>query len=224
MIETPKKVREIYEDIQKKLFYMIPEKWDELYLYASVIERFGDVETGELFFYYIPKGLLRKNPINVYEIPNKFNLEESQYMRLVEILYDKIKELRRLYKKLEHGNTWSNLTITIKDMRFTIEYNYEDLQNSEFDSFQRHIIWRSKYLGMGYDKVGKAEREILNKYSVQLDNERIEKYEENIYINNIKNIVDYSTENYESADSVEYVAAKDTKKRKNQILSFSDDE
>lgn len=224
MIETPKKVREIYEDIQKKLFYMIPEKWDELYLYASVIERFGDVETGELFFYYIPKGLLRKNPINVYEIPNKFNLEESQYMRLVEILYDKIKELRRLYKKLEHGNTWSNITISIKDMKFTIEYNYEDLQNSEFDSFQRHIIWRSKYLGMGPDKVGKKEREILDKYAIQLNEVRTEKYEENIYINDIKNIVDYSTENYESTDNVEYVASKDSKKRKNQILSFSDDE
>ena len=55
MLKTTKKIKEIYEDIQKKIFYMIPEKWDELYLYASVIERFGSIETGELFFYYIPK-------------------------------------------------------------------------------------------------------------------------------------------------------------------------
>lgn len=224
MLETPKKVREIYEDIQKKLLYMIPEKWEELYLYSSVIERFGDVETGELFFYYIPKGLLRKNPVNVYEIPNKFNLEENQYLRLVEILYNKIKELHRIYKKLEHGNTWSNLTITIKDMKFTVEYNYEDLFNNKFDSYQRHIIWRSKYLGMGPDKVGKEEREVLNRYSSQMDTYRTEKYEENIYVGEIKNLVDFSTDETEITDKVEYVASKDTKKTKNQILSFIDDE
>ena len=101
MLKTTKKIKEIYEDIQKKIFYMIPEKWDELYLYASVIERFGSIETGELFFYYIPKGILRKNPINVYEIPAKFNLEEAEYLRLVDLLYSKIKELREEFKKIE---------------------------------------------------------------------------------------------------------------------------
>ena len=104
MLKTTRKIKEIYEDIQKKLFYMIPEKWDELYLYASVIERFGKVETGELFFYYIPKGILRKNPINVYEIPTKFNLEEGEYLRLVELLYDTIKGLRNEHKKQERKN------------------------------------------------------------------------------------------------------------------------
>ncbi|MBR3255461.1 MAG: DUF600 family protein [Clostridia bacterium] len=219
MIETPRKVKEIYEDIQKKLLYMIPEKWDELYLYASVIERFGNVETGELFFYYIPKGFLRKNPINVYEIPNRFNLEESQYLRLVEILYDKIKELRREYKQLENGHTWSNLTISIKNLKFKVVYNYEDLQNSEFDSYQRHIIWRSKYLGMSSDKVGKEEKSVLDQYYRSIDELlRTETYEEGIYIKDVKNIVDYSTENYESTQNVEYVASKDSKPRKNQIL------
>ena len=126
MLKTTKKIKEIYEDIQKKIFYMIPEKWDELYLYASVIERFGSIETGELFFYYIPKGILRKNPINVYEIPAKFNLEEAEYLRLVDLLYSKIKELREEFKKIEKGRTWSNLTISIKNMRFHIKYDYEE--------------------------------------------------------------------------------------------------
>lgn len=224
MLKTTQKIKEIYEDIQRKIFYMIPEKWDELYLYASVIERFGNVETGELFFYYIPKGLLRKNPINVYEIPAKFNLEETEYLRLVELLYDKIKELRNEFKKQENGRTWSNLTITIKDLKFLVEYNYEDLQNSEFDSYQRHIIWRSKYLNMGLEKVSKDEREIIKRYETgQRNLVRVETYEEGIYIKNIKNMVDYNTENYESSQNVEYVASKNSNKRKNQIL-MSDDE
>lgn len=224
MLNNTRKIKEIYEDIQRKIFYMIPEKWDEVYLYASVIERFGNVETGELFFYYIPKGILKKNPINVYEIPSRFNLEEVEYLRLVELLYDKIKELRKEFIKIEKGKTWSNLTITIKDMKFLVEYNYEDLQNSDFDSFQRHIIWRSKYLGKNMERVSKAEREILRRYDLSEESmHKVERYEEGIYIKDIKNMVDFETENYESSQNVEYVASKNAKKRKNQIL-MSDDE
>ena len=224
MLNTTRKIKDLYEDIQRKIFYMIPEKWDEVYLYASVIERFGNVETGELFFYYIPKGILRKNPINVYEIPSKFNLDESEYLRLVELLYDKIKELRNEFKKLEKGKTWSNLTISIKNLKFSVEYDYEDLQNSEFDSYQRHIIWRSKYLNMDLEKVSKEEREILKRYyNGEKNLIRTEQYEEGIYIKDIKNMVDYDTENYESTQNVEYVASKNSKKTKNQIL-MSDDE
>lgn len=224
MLKTTKKIKEIYEDIQRKIFYMIPEKWDELYLYASVIERFGSIETGELFFYYIPKGILRKNPINVYEIPTKFNLEEAEYLRLVDLLYSKIKELREEFKKLEEGRTWSNLTITIKDMKFYVEYNYEDLQNTEYDSYQRHIIWRSKYLNQGIEKVNKEDKEILKKYyNGQKSLIRTEEYEEGIYIKDVKNIVDFETEDYESTQNVEYVASKNAKKSKNQILMSEDD-
>ena len=122
MLEHTQKIEELYEDIQKRLFYMIPEKWDKLYLYASVMESLGKVETGELFFYYIPKGLLKKNPVNVYEIPSKFNLDEKEYLKLVELLYKKIKELRKEFKKIKQNDKlWSNLTISIKNMKFKEE-------------------------------------------------------------------------------------------------------
>ncbi len=224
MLKTTRKIKGIYEDIQKMLFYMIPEKWEELYLYASVIERFGNVETGELFFYYIPKGILRKNPVNVYEISSKFNLEEGEYLRLVELLYDKIKELRNEHKKQER-KTWSNLTIIIKNMKFRVEYDYEDIQNSEFDSFQRHIIWRSKYLNIGMEKVNKAERTILERYyNMDRTSIKTDEYEENIYIKDVKNMVDYQTENYETTQNVEYMASKNDKKRKNQILMMDEEQ
>ena len=95
MLNHTKKIKEIYEDIQRMLFYMIPEKWENLYLYSSVQELAGGVQTGELFFYYIPKGIFRKNPVNVYEIPAKFNLDESEYLKLVKILFEKIKRIKR---------------------------------------------------------------------------------------------------------------------------------
>ena len=77
---------------------MIPEKWDKIYLYASIIDQINNLQTGELYFYYYPKGILKKNPVNVYEIPYKFNLEEEMYLKLVEKLYNSIKELRKLFK------------------------------------------------------------------------------------------------------------------------------
>ena len=55
----------------------------------------GEKEAGELFFYYVPKGILKKKPVNVYEIPSKFNIDETEYLKLVDALYSKIKELRK---------------------------------------------------------------------------------------------------------------------------------
>ena len=48
MLRHTQKIKELYEEIQKHIYSMIPEKWESLYLYASVIE--GEKETGELFF------------------------------------------------------------------------------------------------------------------------------------------------------------------------------
>ena len=38
MLRTTKNMRDKYEKIQYSLFDLIPERWDEIYLYASVID------------------------------------------------------------------------------------------------------------------------------------------------------------------------------------------
>ena len=43
MLNNTKRIKEIYKEIQKRIFYAIPGKWDELYLYASIIDRFGNM-------------------------------------------------------------------------------------------------------------------------------------------------------------------------------------
>ena len=50
---------------------------------------------------------------------------------------------------------------------------------------------------------------------------RRERYETGIYIKNIKNIVDYDTESYDSEQNIEYVATKNEKAR-NQIIMPGD--
>ena len=215
MLNHTKKIKEIYEDIQKRLYYMIPEKWDKLFLYSSIIDKENGGQTGELYFYYIPKGILKKKPVNVYEIPNRFNLDEDEYMKLVKILYIKIKKLREEFRKSETGSLWTNITISIQNMKFKVEYNYEDLEHSRFNSYERHIIWRYEYLGIGEEQVNKKDKEILERYLTgpQLLT-RKEKYEAGIYIREVENKIEYNTdENIEARDGEEK-----KQKRKNQLL------
>lgn len=218
MLKHTHKIKEKYEEIQRRIFYMIPEKWEELYLYASITDRLGNMQTGEMFFYYIPKGLIKRKPINVYEIPSRFNIDENAYSELVNILYDSLKELRELFRDTNQ-KVWSNLTICIKSFKFKIEYSYDDLLENEFNNEERHIIWKYKYLGLRVDNCNKIEKEVIKKYLKQRKYEtKNEKYEEGIYIKDIKNIVDYETEDYDSTQNVEYVASRNNSISQNQIL------
>jgi len=218
MLKHTQKIKEKYEEIQRKIFYMIPEKWEELYLYASIVDRLGNMQTGEMFFYYIPKGLIKRKPVNVYEIPSRFNIDENDYQELVNILYEALKDLRELFRDTNQ-KVWSNLTISIKSFKFKIIYNYDDLSKSNFSNEERHIIWRHKYLGLNLYNCNKEEKEVLQRYLLGRKNEtKNETFETGIYIKNIKNIVDYETEDYESIQNVEYVASKNNNVRQNQIL------
>ena len=196
MLNHTKQIKEMYEEIQRKLLYLIPEKWESIYLYSSVIEEGKKEPTGELFFYYIPKGIFRKNPVNVYEVPSKFNIDEKQYVDLVQKLYDDIKQLREEFKRTTPGEMWSNLTISITNMKFRAEYSYEDLVNNAFNSYERHVIWRYKYLGIGPEQVSKKDKDILYRYFNGARNlEEIEEYSAGIYIEqDTKNIIEYNTQ------------------------------
>ena len=217
MLNHTKKIKEIYEEIQRTLYYMIPEKWDKLYLYSSILdEPDQEGKTGELFFYYVPKGIFRKKIVNVYEIPSKFNLDENQYLKLVQLLYGKIKELQKEFKKSERGEIWTNLTMSIQNLKFKVEYDYTDLKHSVFNSYERHVIWRYENLGIGEEQVNKEDKQILKRYKLGPKTlAKKEHYDAGIYIRDVENIVAYSTENYDNKDEVEEVE----KKPKNQILS-----
>ena len=97
-------IKDLYSEIRKCLFYMIPEKWDSIFLYASIFEGIQNLETGEMFFYYFPKGILRKEPVNVYEIPNKFNIEEDEYLNYLSLGYKVIWDENRIYFPIENGD------------------------------------------------------------------------------------------------------------------------
>ncbi len=159
----PKSLRMAHEDVQQRIFAMLPEKWDRLYLYASIIDHFNNLQTGEMFFFYYPKGVLRKRPVNVYEVPTKFNIDEKQYFNMADELYASIKRLREECINNKE-KPWTNLTISIEDLKYKVEYSYEELKASEYDSNARHIIWAYKYLDTPYESLNRKERKIVDEY------------------------------------------------------------
>ncbi len=234
---TTSEIRTIYEKIQKQLFYMIPEKWDRVYLYASVLDHHNNMQTGEMFFYYYPKSILRKNPVNVYEVPNKFNIDEQAYLRLAEKLYKEIKRLRTYLIKMGE-EPWSNLTIRIQDFKFNIDYSYEDLVDSSYTSYDRHLIWRYKYLNVPISSYSKKDRRMLERYLEKEGyyNQNITTYSEGLYRVPVSNIIDYNhvSADYQYNEEQQYIKRKriniddevvpnqkDTKKPKEYLVADS---
>ena len=198
---------------------MIPERWNSLYLYASIYEDKGQ-ETGEMYFYYFPKGLFKKNPVNVYEIPKKFNIEEKSYMRLASELYKLIKELRHRCMVLDKTN-WSNITISIENVDFLVEYNSDDLKRSIYSSDDRRKIWQYKYLEYPLDRFKKSERQMIENY-IQEEEQGLHGvtiYSETFYQEHAHNNIQYDiteeVERYITDD--ELVVIKKEEKELNKI-------
>ena len=221
MVDTDE-IKAIYKEIQKKLYYMIPEKWTKLYLYASITEKAYAVPVGEMYFYYFPKGILKKNPVNVYEIPTKFNLDENQYLRLVKNLYSSIVKLRKIYKR-EKQKLWTNITISIENFKFNIEYNYEALDNREESNYERHILWRYERLGLDINSFSKKDKKIIEKHLVEnnFNTEKVEKYSEPLYQKPVKNSFDYQKPIFESIQNADIMHDLESEEYNisNQILA-----
>lgn len=197
LLNTPE-IKKIYENIQKKLFYMIPEKWESVYLYSSIIERINSLETGEMFFYYFPKSVIKKNPVNVYEIPARFNIDDDEYLKLADGLYGEIKNLRDEFIN-NFESPWSNVTISIANFKFRIEFNYENLNDSEYTNYERHLIWKYRYLQVPLTSFNKKERQKIEQYLIDTRYVKTEVsvYEEAIYKKPVKNIINYNKEDKE---------------------------
>lgn len=219
MLNNTKKIKEIYEEIQKKIFYAVPGKWEELYLYASIIERLGKVETGEMYFYFMPKGILKRKFINVYEVPNKYDIEEDEYLKLINLLYNDIKKLREEFKNSGQP-VWSNITISICNNKFKIHYNYDKIIGSAEEYYSHHIFWRYEYLGI--EPHNKQEKLEIDNYlkNRRKGNKKDEEYETGIYLKRKNNIITFDTTDFKDTQRVEYLATKEQQEKiKNQIIS-----
>lgn len=212
MYSTPE-MKKIYTGIQHQLNNLIPEKWESIYLYSSVIKPMSNIETWEMYFYYIPQGIIKKNPINVYEVPGKFNVDEEEYLELVDNLCNTIKNLRKQYIS-SYEKEWSNMVIAIKDSQFLVEYNNDNLLKSKYRSKDRQLIFKHKYLNIPLQRFSKKERKIVQEY---LNNEEYkmvyDRYFEYIKKEEIHNYIEFERDNKITEDlySTDLVYAEESK-------------
>ncbi len=213
--------KNLYAEIQKKLFYIIPEKWDKIFLYASITDIQNNRPKGEMFFYYFPKGIIKKKAVNGYEIPSLFDIDEQEYSKFIQDLYQTINKLREILIKHKR-RVWTNIIISIENYQFKIEYGYENLALMPFDSYERHIIWRYQYIDDHIELYPKKDKEIIEKYIMfitQHGKPIREGYVEGIYKLPVKNIIDYEKIlTVDEAIAQNRVANKTKKKKKINIL------
>lgn len=190
MLDTLK-TKELYTKIQSQLGILIPEKWESIYLYAGINTQLKEEQTWELYFYYFPKKVLKRNPINVYEIPSNFNIEEKEYLQRVQNLCDTIKLLYKEYKN-NNQKLWKNITIIMQSDKFIVHYSYKNQKN--YSNNENHIIWKYKYLNVPIEQFSRKEKSIINSYLKSNIIEDIETEECEISGNYIYSEIGYNVE------------------------------
>lgn len=151
-----KEIIDLYDLIIAKLANLVLENWKEIYLYVSFFEN----KKGELYFYYFPKKIIKTKPINCYEIPEKFGIDENAFNNKLTELYSILEELNNNYVVPK----CTNATIQLTNDIFKIKYSYEDLVNSKYDDAQRRVMWAYKYLGIPIESMSISERSLIETY------------------------------------------------------------
>ena len=220
------KALEIASQIQELIYYIIPEKWKNIELYISMPD--ARIRKGEMFFYYLPNSIFKRQYINCYEVPYMFNISEKEYSDIMSKLYNKFMILKEELNK--NNRQVEEIYVHITKEKYVYEIatdnvrlrkeNIENNMLNLFTSYENHIIWR--YLNLGIFPDDRKEKEIIGRYLdtniADLLNEEIEF---DIIEENIKSIVDF-----EKILTVEEAIARSIyeNKNKNKNKKYNDKE
>lgn len=225
------KALEIASQIQELIYYIIPEKWKNIELYISMPD--SRIRKGELFFYYLPNSIFKRQYINCYEVPYMFNISEKEYSDIMSKLYNKFmilkeelnknnRQVEEIYVHITKTNymmeiATDNIVLKKKDIRRNMLMLYS--------SYQNHIIWR--YLNLNILPDDKKEKNIITRYlNTVFPNLENEKISFDIIDENIKSIVDFEkilTVEEAIARSI-YENKKKEKKKKEELFDNYNEE
>ena len=225
------KALEIASQIQELIYYIIPEKWKNIELYISMPD--SRIRKGELFFYYLPNSIFKRQYINCYEVPYMFNISEKEYSDIMSKLYNKFmilkEELNKNNRQIEEiyvhitkeKYVYEIATDNVRLRKENIERNMLNL----FSSYENHIIWR--YLNLNIIPDDKKEKNIITRYlNTVFPNLENEKISFDIIDENIKSIVDFEkilTVEEAIARSI-YENKKKEKKKKEELFDDYNEE
>lgn len=230
--ETDKAI-EIASQIQELIYYIIPEKWKNIELYISMPDI--GIRKGEMFFYYLPNSIFKRQYINCYEVPYMFNISEKEYSDIMSKLYNKFMILKEELNK--NNRNVEEIYVHITKDKYVMEIATDDIilkkndirknMHMLYSSYENHIIWR--YINLNILPDERRDKEIIRKYLnseyYTLEKELIE-FE--VINQNIKSIIDFEkvlTVEEAIARSIYEKKAKDNiKKVKNEEELFKNDD
>jgi hypothetical protein len=229
--ETDKAI-EIASQIQELIYYIIPEKWKNIELYISMPDM--GIRKGEMFFYYLPNSIFKRQYINCYEVPYMFNISEKEYSDIMSKLYNKFMILKEELNK--NNRNIEEIYVHITKDKYVMEIATDDIILKKKDirkntlmlysSYENHIIWR--YINLNILPDEKRDKEIIRKY-LNSEYSTLEKelIEFEVINQNIKSIIDFEkvlTVEEAIARSIYEKKAKDNiKKVKNEEELFKND-
>ena len=190
------KALEIASQIQELIYYIIPEKWKNIELYISMPDM--GIRKGEMFFYYLPNSIFKRQYINCYEVPYMFNISEKEYSDIMSKLYNKFMILKEELNK--NNRNVEEIYVHITKDKYVMEIATDDIILKKNDirknmlmlysSYENHIIWR--YINLNILPDEKKEKEIITRYlNSEYYNLEKEIIEFDIIDENIKSIVDF---------------------------------
>lgn len=223
--ETDKAI-EIASQIQELIYYIIPEKWKNIELYISMPDI--GIRKGEMFFYYLPNSIFKRQYINCYEVPYMFNISEKEYSDIMSKLYNKFMILKEELNK--NNRNVEEIYVHITKDKYVMEIATDDIILKKKDirknmlmlysSYENHIIWR--YINLNILPDEKRDKEIIRKY-LNSEYSTLEKelIEFEVINQNIKSIIDF-----EKVLTVEEAIARSIyeKKAKDNIKKVKDEE
>jgi len=143
--ETDKAI-EIASQIQELIYYIIPEKWKNIELYISMPDM--GIRKGEMFFYYLPNSIFKRQYINCYEVPYMFNISEKEYSDIMSKLYNKFMILKEELNK--NNRNVEEIYVHITKDKYVMEIATDDIilkkkdirknMNSEYSTLEKELI------------------------------------------------------------------------------------
>ena len=220
------KALEIASQIQELIYYIIPEKWKNIELYISMPD--ARIRKGEMFFYYLPNSIFKRQYINCYEVPYMFNISEKEYSDIMSKLYNKFMILKEELNK--NNRNVEEIYVHITKDKYVMEIATDDIILKKNDirknmlmlysSYENHIIWR--YINLNILPDEKRDKEIIRKY-LNSEYSTLEKelIEFEVINQNIKSRIDF-----EKVITVEEAIARSIyeKKAKNNIKKVKNEE
>jgi uncharacterized protein (TIGR01741 family) len=158
-VSTPR-MNSLYSELARKIAGMMPDEWTKIYLYAEILS-----DSRTLYFFF--QRASDNEIIHFLRIPDRYKVNERIFDRMhheaIEIAVQLHDEFKANYEKV-----WTNFTFVLENTgKFSIKFNYTDVNNSGFNITEMQKIWMYEVMGMEpKDEKGK---DMLQRY---LDSDR----------------------------------------------------